>query len=74
MKSVGHIIKLVITLKGAALGTMVGWMTFGNKKFETLDSTMRRLIPELRQTMVELIPMVDADTSAFSHYMVITGI
>ena len=57
-------------LKGSALGAMVGWMSFGNRKFENLDSTMRQLIPPLQKAMLELVPMVDADSSAFNEYMV----
>ena len=49
---------------------MVGWLTFGNKKFEKLDSTMRKAIPPLHDVMMALIPMVDADTDAFTEYMV----
>lgn len=54
---------------GAALGAMVGWMTYGKRKFESLDATMRRLIPPFDAAMRELIPMVDADTEAFNDYM-----
>ncbi|KAL9967956.1 hypothetical protein ACROYT_G026274 [Oculina patagonica] len=54
---------------GVALATMVGWLTYGNKKFEALDSQMRTLIPPLRQAMLDFIPMVDADTNAFSGFM-----
>ncbi|HRE42196.1 MAG TPA: glutamate formimidoyltransferase [Ignavibacteria bacterium] len=54
---------------GAGLGAMVGWMTYGNKKFEKLDSTMRQLIPPLHNKMKELISMIDADTNAFNDYM-----
>ncbi|XP_071944017.1 formimidoyltransferase-cyclodeaminase-like [Antedon mediterranea] len=54
---------------GAALCTMVGWMTFGNKKFMALDGTMRKLIPPLYETMNALIPLVDADADAFTAFM-----
>ena len=54
---------------GAALGTMVGWMTYGKRKFEEKDETMRRLIPPLHFAMKDLIPMIDADTNAFNDYM-----
>jgi len=60
----------VLPPQGVALGTMVGWLTYGNKKFEALDSQMRKLIPPLRQAMLDFIPMVDADTNAFSGFMV----
>ncbi|XP_028395234.1 formimidoyltransferase-cyclodeaminase-like isoform X2 [Dendronephthya gigantea] len=54
---------------GAALSTMVGWMSFGKKKFEGLDSAMRTLIPPIYQVMVDLMPLVDADAKAFNMYM-----
>lgn len=54
---------------GAALGAMVGWMTYGKRKFEDKDTAMRRLIPPLHEAMEKLIPMIDADTSAFNDYM-----
>ena len=54
---------------GAALSTMVGWMTFGKKKYEDLDSTMRKVIPPIYKVMNDLIPLVDEDTNAFNLYM-----
>ncbi|XP_033097994.1 formimidoyltransferase-cyclodeaminase-like isoform X2 [Anneissia japonica] len=54
---------------GAALCTMVGWMTYGNKKFMALDGTMRKLIPPLYEAMNALIPLVDADADAFNAFM-----
>ncbi|MBR9978546.1 MAG: glutamate formimidoyltransferase [Bacteroidetes bacterium] len=58
---------------GAALGAMVGWMTYGKRKFEAQDATMRRLIPPLHHAMHKLIPMIDADTNAFNDYMEALG-
>jgi len=63
----------LIASMGAALGAMVGWMTYGKRKWESLDSTMRRLIPPLHDAMKALIPMVDADTDAFNDYMKAMG-
>ncbi|KAH0621749.1 hypothetical protein JD844_023368 [Phrynosoma platyrhinos] len=54
---------------GAALGCMVGLMTYGKRQFEELDPVMRKLIPPFHQAMKELIVMVDTDSSAFSGYM-----
>jgi len=54
---------------GAGLGAMMGWMSYGSKKFEHLDSKMRKFIPPLHRAMKELISMVDADTNAFNDYM-----
>lgn len=45
-------------------------MTFGKKKYEGLDSTMRKLIPPIYQAMKDLTILVDADTEAFNMYMV----
>lgn len=65
----GGSVSALIASLGAGLGAMVGWMSYGNKKFEHLDSTMRKLIPPLHQKMKELISMIDADTNAFNDYM-----
>jgi len=65
----GGSVSALIASMGAALGAMVGWMTFGNKKFEHLDATMRKLIGPLHYKMKELIPLIDADTNAFNDYM-----
>lgn len=56
--------------QGAALGAMVGQMTYGKRQFENLDSVMRRLIPPFHEATGELLLMVDADSSAFNCYMV----
>ncbi|KAJ8367623.1 hypothetical protein AAFF_G00314100 [Aldrovandia affinis] len=65
----GGSVSAAIAAMGAALGCMVGQMTFGKKQFESLDSIMRRLIPPFHQAMGELLVMVDADSTAFNHYM-----
>ena len=59
---------------GAALGTMVGWLTYGKRKFEDKDAVLRRIIPPLHQAMEALIPLVDADTRAFAEYMEARGL
>lgn len=65
----GGSVSALIASLGAALGAMVGWMSYGNKKFEQLDMTMRKIIPPLHNKMKELIPLIDADTNAFTEYM-----
>lgn len=60
--------------QGAALGAMVGKMTYGKRQWERYDDQMRQLIPIMHHTMDELLPMVDADTGAFNDYMVITPV
>ncbi len=64
----------LIASLGAALGAMVGWMTYGKRKFEAQDQTMRELIPPLHAAMLELLPMIDADTRAFNEYMAALGL
>lgn len=54
---------------GASLGSMVGFLTYGNKKFYELDSKMRELIPPLYKAMKDLMQFVDADAAAYSEYM-----
>ena len=54
---------------GAALGMMVAQLTYGVRKFEHLDSQMRKIIPPLNSAVQGLIPSIDADTNAFNDYM-----
>ena len=54
---------------GAALGAMVAKLTYGVRKFEAVDRHMRQVIPVLHDAVQRLIPMIDADTAAFSDYM-----
>ena len=58
---------------GAALGAMVGWMTYGKRKFEDKDALMRRLIPPLHEAMKALVPLIDRDTRAFDAYLAAVG-
>lgn len=54
---------------GAALGAMVGWLTYGKRKYEHLDRRIRKAIPPLEEIRHELTAMVDADANAFTGYM-----
>jgi glutamate formiminotransferase / formiminotetrahydrofolate cyclodeaminase len=65
----GGSVSALIASLGAGLGAMMGWMSYGTKKFEHLDSKMRKFIPPLHFKMKELISMIDADTNAFNDYM-----
>jgi len=62
-----------IAAMGAALGSMVGWMSYGRRQFESIDEVMRQNIPPVYQTMKGLIPLIDADTDAFNDYMTALG-
>jgi glutamate formiminotransferase/formiminotetrahydrofolate cyclodeaminase len=59
----------LVAAMGAALGAMVGWMTYGKRKFEAKEAAMRRLIPPLDEAMKALVPLVDKDTRAFDAYL-----
>jgi len=48
---------------------MVAKLTLGVRKFEDVDSTMRKLVPPLHHAANALIPMIDADTEAFHDYV-----
>lgn len=65
----GGSVSAVVASLGVALGAMMGWMSYGSKKFEHLDSKIRKFIPPLNDAMNKLIPMIDADTNAFNDYM-----
>lgn len=54
---------------GAGLGAMVGKLTWGVRKFDAVQSQMKEAIPVLHAVSQQLIPMIDADTSAFNEYM-----
>ena len=63
-----------IAAMGAGLGSMVGKLTLGVRKFEHLDDKMRALIPPLHEAALALIPMIDADTNAFADYVAALGL
>ncbi|XP_066478256.1 formimidoyltransferase-cyclodeaminase [Tiliqua scincoides] len=65
----GGSVSAAISSLGAALGCMVGLMTYGKRQFEELDPVMREIIPAFHQAMNELVVMVDTDSLAFSSYM-----
>jgi glutamate formiminotransferase / formiminotetrahydrofolate cyclodeaminase len=70
----GGSVSAAIAAMGAGLGSMVGKLTLGVRKFENVDAKMRKLIPPLHQAAHALIPMIDADTSAFNDYVAALGL
>lgn len=54
---------------GSALGMMVAQLTYGVRKFEKLETQLRKIIPQLNDSVAKLIPSIDADTNAFNDYM-----
>ena len=57
-------------LQGTALGTMVSFLTYGNRKFAHLDEQMRRLLQPLYKAVREMTAFIDSDSVAFTQYMV----
>jgi glutamate formiminotransferase/formiminotetrahydrofolate cyclodeaminase len=65
----GGSVSAALAAMGAGLGAMVGKLTYGVRKFESVDAQMRQSIPPLHDVTAKLIPMIDADTTAFNDYM-----
>ena len=66
----GGSVSAAMAAMGAGLGAMVGKLTYGVRKFESVDAHMRAYIPPLHDAAVKLISMIDADTTAFNDFMV----
>ncbi|MBF0203882.1 MAG: cyclodeaminase/cyclohydrolase family protein [Desulfamplus sp.] len=54
---------------GIGLASMVAKLTYGVRRFENVQPYMQKHIPLLHELTRKLIPMIDADTSAFNEYM-----
>lgn len=54
---------------GVGLGSMVAKLTQGVRKYESVEPQMQAQIPLLHDLTRKLIPMIDADTSAFNEFM-----
>lgn len=65
----GGSVSAALAAMGAGLGSMVGKLTYGVRKFESVDAQMRKSIPPLHDAASRLIPMIDADTTAFNDFM-----
>jgi len=59
---------------GASLGAMVGWLTYGRRKYEHLDDIVRANIPTLVELQHELLRAVDRDSEAFEDYLKALGL
>ena len=65
----GGSVSAVLAALGVGLASMVAKLTHGVRKFESVQAEMEKVIPSLHHTVGELIPMIDADTSAFNEFM-----
>jgi glutamate formiminotransferase / formiminotetrahydrofolate cyclodeaminase len=64
----GSVAALMAAL-GVALGAMVGWLTYGRRKYEDLEPVVRQHLPPLVELQEALLRAVDRDTDAFAGYM-----
>lgn len=65
----GGCVAALVSSLGSALGCMCAQLTYGNKKFEKLDSQIRELLPVLYDGYIDLIRYVDEDAKAFNAYV-----
>ena len=65
----GGSVSAVLAAVGVGLGAMVAQLTHGVRKFEAVQPYMQEVIPTLYDVTRQLIPMIDADTTAFNEYM-----
>ncbi len=65
----GGSVSALLAALGVGLASMVAKLTHGVRKFESVQAEMENVIPALHHTVGELIPMIDADTSAFNEFM-----
>ncbi len=65
----GGSVSALLAAVGIGLGAMVAGLTYGVRKFEQVGPEMQRALPTLDTLSQKLIPMIDADTSAFNQYM-----
>jgi len=65
----GGSVSALLAALGCGLGSMVSKLSYGKRQWEHLDSRMRKVIPVLHQAMMDIIPLIDADTEAFNDYM-----
>ncbi|HUP89956.1 MAG TPA: cyclodeaminase/cyclohydrolase family protein, partial [Longimicrobiales bacterium] len=63
----------LIAALGVALGSMVGWLTYGRRKFEHLEAHVRANLPTLVELQDQLLRAIDRDTEAYNDYMVALG-
>ena len=67
----GGSVSALLAALGCGLGAMVAKLSYGKRQWEHLDTRMRAVIPSLHRAMLDILPLIDADTEAFNDYMVI---
>ena len=61
---------IILGSLGASLGTMAAYLTYGNRKYESLDKQIREVLPEFYKIQNELMKLIDQDALAFNSYVV----
>jgi glutamate formiminotransferase / formiminotetrahydrofolate cyclodeaminase len=69
----GGSVAALMAAMGAALGAMVGWLTYGRRKYESLEPVVRQHLPVLVDIQQQLVRAVDRDSDAFNDYMEALG-
>ena len=64
----GGSVSALVGALGCGLGAMVAKLTYGKRQWEQFDVQMRKLLPPLNSSMLEIIDMIDADTDAFNDF------
>ncbi|CAF0962415.1 unnamed protein product, partial [Didymodactylos carnosus] len=66
----GSVTALIATL-GTSLGSMCSLLTYGMRKWESLEKDMRIIIPPLHSATKTLMNYIDNDTEAFNAYLTV---
>jgi formiminotetrahydrofolate cyclodeaminase len=54
---------------GSSLACMVANLTYGNRKFESVDKQIRQVLPAFYDSYNELMLLIDQDAAAFNSYV-----
>lgn len=65
----GGSVSALVSSLGSALACMGSLLTYGNKKYESLDSQIRPVLPNFYNTYQELCELCDQDAKSFNAYM-----
>lgn len=65
----GGCVAALVGALGSSLACMSAYLTYGNRKFEKLDSQIRQVLPSFYDSYHELLKLVDQDAIAFNLYV-----
>jgi glutamate formiminotransferase/formiminotetrahydrofolate cyclodeaminase len=66
----GGCVAALVSSLGSSLATMASYLTYGNRKYESLDSQIRELLPVFYKAQNELMELIDQDALAFNSFVV----